>query len=322
MRLLLALLLASLVAVAGPVAKLPADCWMVVHFDAAALMKTDFYKLLAPVLRDALEDELEDLQKKVGFDLERDLESVTIGFAAESFDEENPGFLVARGRIDAAKFDAAAAEAHDYVTTKREGVTIYSLKSGDAESCECMAIVGGNTFAMAWTRENLDRLLASLSGSAAASAACDRVEKNATGLVGFAMAPTAKLREDLRANPETAGFAGVRAAWATLATTADGVKISYAAEFGSEDEAKLGEAEVKKHLAGSDALRGAPCDREGAVVRGQFAFSAADMVKRVVQELGWEEDRAEGELEGEETPLKDEGTEPPPKEDESTPDGG
>jgi hypothetical protein len=116
----------------------PADAAIVAHANVREVMASEFRQTLRQILPDGDKHGQEQFEKETGIKVEEDIDSVTACMwpNASADGHDASGFVMLRGRFDAARLEAKAREHKDVQVEEFHGARLLRLVHGDNESTE------------------------------------------------------------------------------------------------------------------------------------------------------------------------------------------
>jgi hypothetical protein len=116
-------------------AYLPADATAVAFADVHHIMSSPFHDKLSQTMPSG--DARQELQKQIGVDLEKDIDSVVAGFAAGTGPADKGAIVIVRGRFNENQIESAA-RAHGGTVTEYHGKKMITMadagKAGDKDA--------------------------------------------------------------------------------------------------------------------------------------------------------------------------------------------
>jgi hypothetical protein len=177
--------------VVRPWESLPEDVVGVAHFDVRAMLDSELLQALneGDWFPGQTNEKLQELQQATGFDVLRDLDSITIGGGYQG-GGQSPFYMIVRGVFDVEKIDGFARGKEGVEIGTQEGLTTYSslLDSPATGEPPVAALVNDSTMIVASTTD-FPKLVRAIQGSAsnAASSALADLMAGSGGQVFFAM---------------------------------------------------------------------------------------------------------------------------------------
>ena len=131
---------------AGPseMAYLPADATAVAFADVHHIMTSPFHDKLRQVIPSG--DQKQELQKEIGIDLEKDIDSVVAGFAAGTGPADKGAIVIVRGRFNESQIESAA-RAHGGTVSEYHGKKMITMADAGNKGADMKSGSSGDAVA-------------------------------------------------------------------------------------------------------------------------------------------------------------------------------
>jgi hypothetical protein len=287
---------------AAPTEKLPQDLTMVMVLDMAGLRSSELYRKHAAELMAQWEQNQEEdylqFKQATGFDLARDLNTLTLGLGGDMTAPQPKLYAVVDGNFDRAKFDAYFKGKGDKFTVgEHSGLTTYTGKpeEGKTDQPPTIAFLDASTLIVASAPEFAAMAAAARgTGNLQASSPLGQLVSQAPkGQLQMVMVLPEQAKQQLQGNPQAASLANVQTVELAVNATS-GVDVVLQAGADTADNAKgvydtlngflaMGRMMSAQNPQLQAAMTGLKLEQDGTKNRVALAFTAEQVEGLIAQ---------------------------------------